>query len=883
MYRLLLWLAFPRRLRRQFGAEMVRLFEEQRDAARNTRQGLLRFWTAAVFDLLAEGTLERLRTVERNGFAFARELKRWRWWMRAILKDIRYAIRLTLRQPGVTIVAVLTLALGIGANSAIFSAVDAVLLQPLPYGEPEGLVKIWEKRPREGVFDNVVAPADFVDWTRMNGAFEAIAAFTQTTLDLTGTGEPVRLSAAAVSTPFFDILRVSPALGRTFRPEEANTGQHRVVVLTHGLWERRFGSNAGIVGQKIVLNDIPHDVVGVLPRSFEFPDRTIELWIPLVFQESAQPLPRANHFLEVFARLKAGVTIERARADMDRVGTELQRLYPDTNRDHGAHVVGLHEDLTGSVRTALLLLLGAVAFVLLIACVNIANLLLARAASRRREMAVRSALGAGRGRLAVQSLTESLVLGLFGGVAGLLVSHWGIAAIRALAPAELPLVGMNRLQLDGRALVFTLVLSLFTGLLFGMLPAWQLAGQNANEALKDGSRTAGNVRRRTRLTLVTSEIALASLLLVGGGLTLRSFQALIRAPAGIRTDGILTALIALPNARYRGDAAVNGAFDEIERRIAALPGVLSVGGTSHLPLTGQDSRTGVAIEGREPTPDAPTRGHVRAVTVDYFRTLGIPLIQGRSFTDADTSDSPFVAIVNETMAARYWPGTSPIGKRFRLGGSQGWREVVGVVRNVKHWGLDRGANPEFYLPQRQMVWQSLNFVIATDLEPSAIASAVREQLRTVDADLPLSNVRTMKEVAARSVASRRAAIVLLATFGVLALILAAAGIYGVMAHLVALRTSEIGVRMTLGARPADVMKLVMLEGMLQAAVGVAIGVSGGVLLMRTFRAVLYGVGPADPLTLGAVALVLCATALAACLLPARRAMKIDPVEALRVA
>jgi predicted permease len=801
--------------------------------------------------------------------------------MRAFVQDVRYALRLLVKQSGVTIVAGVTLALGIGANTAIFSAVDAILLRPLPYSDADRLVKIWEKRPREGVFNNVVAPADFVDWAKMSSAFEAMAAFMAVTVDLTGAGEPVRLFAAGVSPAFFDILRVSPVVGRSFRPEEGSVGRHRVVVLNHGLWERRFGSNPAIVGQKIVLNGVPHDVIGVLPRSFQFPDRTIELWSPLAFDGATEAPPRTNHFLEVYARLRPGVSLERARADMDRVGGGLTRLYPEANRNHGAHVSPLGDDLARPVRTGLLLLLGAVAFVLLIACVNVANLLLARAASRRREMAVRAAVGAGRGRLVGQSLTESLVLALLGGIAGLFVARWAIAVIRTLVPGELPVLGIDRFGLDYRVLLFTLLLSVGTGLLFGILPAFHLASQNVSESLKDGSRTAGGVRRRVGLALVVGEIALASLLLVAAGLTLRSFQTLLRQEAGITTDRVLTALVALPRARYDSDEKLLNTFLEIARRAGTIPGVRSAGATSRLPLGAENSRVGVIIEGREPTPDVPTRAHPRSVTDDYFRTMGMTLVSGRGFTASDRNDSPSVAVVNEMMAHRYWPGASPLGKRVRFTGSQDWREVVGIVRDVRSWGYDVPVNPEMYMPVEQFPASSMYFALATEGNPTTVAGAFREVLRAVDADLPLSNLQTMDQVAARSMTSRRVSMQMLTTFGVLALVLAAAGIYGVMAHLVALRTPEIGVRMTLGARPPDIMKLVIQDGLAQAFVGLGIGITAGVLLMRSFRTLLYGVNPADPLTLVAVVVILAGTAVAACLIPARRAMRIDPVQALR--
>ena len=879
LYRLLL-LAFPRRVRREFGEDMVRMFEAQLRTARVTGNSRLRLWCSAAADAIFYGLAERFGAPSHRPHIDVRRRGRWRSWMDSVRLDLRYAIRLFLAQPGTTFIAVLTLALGIGANTAIFSAVDAVLLRPLPYEEPDRLVMVWEKRQAEGVLENVVSPADYLDWEKMNTVFESIAGVLTLTADLTGSGEPERLVGAGVSPAFFDVLRVKPVEGRFFRQDEIIPGRHRVVVLSNGLWQRRFGGDRSVVGRKLLLNGVPHEVVGVLPSTFEFPDPTIEVWAPLALAGGTNPPSRTLHQLTVYARLKPGVTLDQARTEMDRIGGILSAEYPDSNRTHGAWVTPLDEHLREPIRAGLLLLFASVAFVLLIACVNVANLLLARAASRRREVAVRAALGAGKGRLAGQSLTESVVLGLLGGAAGLLVAYWGIELLRQLAPSDVAVVGLDRMGLDMRILAFCAVLSIGTGLLFGVLPAWQLAHQDVNEALKFGSRTAGGVRRRLRVALVVSEIALASLLLAGAGLTWRSFQTLLRAEPGFTMDGILTSLITLPGARYRGADKLLTTFDNIEQRLKAIPGVVAIGGTSALPLSGMDGRRGVGIEGREPTPDTPTRAHPRSVTPDYFRAIGIQVIAGRAFSSADRSGSPLVVIVNDTMARRYWPGQSAIGRRVALADSE-WREVVGVVRDVRHWGLDRTVNPELYLPQAQMPSSALVFTLRTSVPPQSIAGAVREQLRAVDADLPLSKVRTMEDVAAESVAARSASMRVLAVFGALALILAAAGIYGVMAHLVAIRSNEIGVRMTLGARPADVMRLILREGVIQAAVGLAIGLTGAVLVMRSFRSLLYEVSPADPMTLAVVGVVLLTTALVACALPARRAMKVDPVAALR--
>jgi putative ABC transport system permease protein len=880
LYRLLL-LAFPPRVRREYGVDMERMFEEQRRAARAAGLSSARLWLDACTDAALYGGAERIAAGAEWLRRVVRGAGRWRWWMAAFTRDLRHAMRLLRAQPGVTAVAILTLALGIGANSAIFSAVDAILLRPLPYDEPDRLVMVWEKRASEGVRNNFVAPADYIDWARMNGAFESIAAASAITVDLSRSGEPVRLPAMAVSPSFFDVLRVRAALGRTFAAGEDAPGRHRVVVLDHGFWAERFGADASIVGRPLVLNGVAHDVIGVLPASFEFPDPTIALWAPLPLQGGPTPPSRANHELTVYARLKPAVGLEGARAEMDRVAARLSAEYPQTNRLHGAWVSPLRDEVTSPVRSGLLLLLGAVAFVLLIACVNVANLLLSRAAARRREMAVRAAIGAGRARLLGQTLTESLLLGLLGGIASLGVAYWGIALLRVLRPDGVPVLGLDRIALDGRVLFFSLALSLVTAVVFGLLPAWHLATQDVNEALRDGGRSPVGVRRRLRTALVVSEIALASLLLVAAGLTLRSFRALLQTEPGFAADRVITAMVSLPDSRYRDAERLFFTLDGIEQRFRSVPGVAAVGATSHLPLSGQDSRRGVVVEGYTAPPNTPTRAHPRMVTPGYFRAMGLQILRGRPFTGDDRREGAAVAIVNDTMARRYWPGASPIGRRVAFPGAGGWREVVGIVRDVRHWGVDQPVNPEMYVPIAQMTPGRLTFTLATAGDPAPIVAAVREQLRAVDPELPLSNVRTMTEVAARSMAARRTTMVLLGLFGTLALALAAAGIYGVMAQLVALRTAEIGVRMTLGAPPASVLRLILAEGLLQAAAGLIIGLAGAVLLMRSLGAMLYEVSPADPVTLAGVASLLLATAALACLIPARQAMKVDPIAALR--
>ena len=874
-YRLLL-AAFPRRVRHEFGPDMEQMFADHLASA-GSRGGRGRLWAAALVDAVMYGSAERLNGISAAGSAAARALKRWRWWMHAFRQDVAFAVRLLWKQPGITFIAVLTLALGIGANTAIFSAVNAVLLRPLPYAEPDRIMTLWEKRQAEGVMDNVVSPADLLDWARMNSTFENIAGYTGMSADLTGAGEPVRLVAGAVSPAFFDVFRIHMLLGRTFAPEEGTVGRDRVTILGYPLWRDRFGSNPSVVGQSISLGGEPHEIIGVLPREFDFPDEG-ELWVPLAF--NAQPM-RANHFLLVYGRLKDGVTLEQARADMDRVGALLQTSYPDLNRGHSSHVVPMGEYLKEPLRASLWLLLAAVGFVLLIACVNVANLLLARAATRTREIAVRAAIGAGRARLMAQMLVESVVLALVGGCAGLLVAWWAIRVLRALAPEGIRVVGLDHLALEPRVLLFTLVLSILTGIVFGVLPASNIASQDINANLREGGRSPAGLRRRLRLALVVSEVALASLLLVAAGLTVRSFQTILRADPGFVSDGVLTFNLPLPTARYREAEGQLRLFRQVEERIAALPGVEVAGSTTHLPLGGSDSRRGVGIEGREPTPDTPTRAHVRAITPNYLRAMRMTLREGRPLSSEDTEKSPFVLLVNETMARRYWPNQSPVGRRLQLGGESEWRTVVGVVADVKFWGLTAAVNPEMYLPEGQYPMPFRSFVLRTSADPATLASAVREQIRQVDPNLPLAKLRTMKEITADSVGSQRSGMWLLACFGALALTLAAAGIYGVMSHMVTSMRSEIGIRMTLGARPASVMQLVLKEGLGEAAAGLALGIAGGVLVMRSFRTMLFEVQPADPLTIVAVAVLLLATAAIACTVPARRAMKVDPVEALR--
>ncbi len=797
--------------------------------------------------------------------------------------DLRYAFRLLLKQPAVTGMMLLTLGLGIGANTAVFSVIHAVLLRALPYPEPDQLAMVYEKRAAEGVMNNSVSPADYLDWARLNQSFSSIASYNEGTADLTGAGEPVQLARGSVTAAFFDVLGVRAAHGRTFAPGEDTLGRHRVAVLGHAIWQQRFGGDPSVVGKSIMLNGVPHDVIGVLPQDFESPTAPMDLWVPMPLQTDAEPPPRASHFLSVYARMKPGVRLEAARSEMDTIGKQLEAQYPNESRGHGAHVVALRDEIVGPVRRGLIVLATAVTFVLLIACTNVANLLLARSASRRRELAIRAAVGAARSRLLRQSLTESVVLALASGVLGLGVAYLLLQLLVAQTPPALRGVGLDRAALDLTVLGFTLAVCVLTGVVAGLLPAWLVSREDPNQPLRETGRAPASLRKSIRLSLVVAEVSLTSLLLVGAGLLLRSFERVLSQPAGIETDNRLTATVTMPRTRYPDADALRRGRVEIETRLRSMPGVDGVGATPFLPLTPQDARGGVTIEGyQRGETDPPTRAHLRNVTPGYFDAIGIRLAQGRSFTDRDTATAPPIVVINETMAHRYWPAQSPLGRRVRFNGdNEAWREVVGVIKDVRHWGLDRDVNPEMYLPFEQQPSPTLTFVVHAGIPPTALIPEITRLVHEVDANLPLGATRTMDEVAARSVAARQWSALLLGLFALLALALAGVGIYGVMAQLVSTRTGEIGIRLTLGARPGEVLRQIVGEGVLYTLAGVSLGLAVSLAAMRGLQALLFEVRPTDPLTLGLVAITLVLVAAAACLGPALRAMRIDPVQALR--
>jgi putative ABC transport system permease protein len=818
-----------------------------------------------------------------------------------IWQDARYAVRGFLKSPGFTAVALIALTLGVGANTAIFSVVDAVLLRPLPFADAERLAAIWQTHPfgKKLGYDHLpVAPADFDAWRHASDAFEGLTALAGGNWNVTGAGEPERISGARVSTNMLALLRVRPALGRDFTPEEETFGKNRVVILSHGFWQRRFGGDPSVVGKQITLDGNSFQIVGVMPKGFSFPrgmgidpalglDDDLALWTPLALPPD-QAISRGNHFMAAVGRLKPGATPAQGLAQLEAVERRLaEKTSSIEGKDWGVTVGSLHEQVVGKSRRAILLLLGAVGFVLLISCANVANLLLARATARHKEIAIRTALGAGRRRIVRQLLTESLLLALVGGTLGALVAMWGVDVLAAVSAGNVPRAA--EVGVDARVLVFTLGVSLLTGVVFGLAPALTASRPDLNESLKEGSRGGGASsprRQRVRSALVVSEVALALVLLVGAGLLIKSFARLQNVNPGFDYKNVLTATMFLPDARYTEEAKRARFYEQVIERVKTLPGVESVGGTSQLPLGGSEEIDGLTIEGRPRAENADTimTAAFRVVSPDYFKTLRIPLLRGRYFSDEDAADSQGVMIVDETFARRYFPGEDPVGKRVDEQGSltpKGYMTVVGVVASVRHTSLDAEPKPTMYVSSRQSPWHTMVIAVRGKVAPTALAAALRREVAAVDADQPLADVRTFEEVFARAVAPQRFNSTLLALFAALAMILAAVGIYGVIAYTVSQRAHEMGVRIALGARTADILRLVVGQAMAMTLVGVCLGLAASLALTRTMSGLLFEVSASDPTVFASVALLLSAVALAASVVPARRATKVDPVVALR--
>ena len=806
--------------------------------------------------------------------------------MNTLWQDLRYGFRMLVKKPGFTVAAILALALGIGANTAIFSVVNTVLLSPLPYSNPDQLVWIWETNPSSGIKTEPASLPNYNDWRKQNQSFQDIAAFANTTLTFTGEGEPERIPSAVVSSNFFKVLGVEPVLGRNFAAEENEPGKHRVVILSQSLWQRRFGANPNIVGQPITLNGNPYTVIGVLPAGFKNPTpnqtKSTELWSPHAF--NFDQAGRRSDYLSVVARLKTGVTLQQAQAEMNTITARLSQQYPDSNTGWGTTVLSLHERMIGDVRAALWLLMGVVGFLLLIACANVANLLLARATSRQQEIAIRRALGADRSRLVRQFLTESVLLALLSGVLGSFIAMWGIEVLMALSPGNIP--RLNEIALNWQVLLFTLFISLVTGVIFGLLPALHATNPNLTESLKEGGRSSTEGVRGTRLrnSLVVSEIAIALVLLIGAGLMIKSFIRLQKVDPGFHPERILTSDVALPLARYKEDAQVTGFYSQYLGRIASLPRVESVAAISTLPLSGGGDVVSFEVEGRQISlPGQSVDAEYRVITPAYFSTMGIPLVKGESFTERHTADVPGAMIVNETFARRYFPGEDAIGKRINLGDpkSDPWRTIIGIVKDVRHEGLDTDPYPQMYSPLAQFPRRAMTMVARTSDDPLSLVPAIRSELSALDRDQPLYNVRTMEQVLSASIARQRFNMLLIAIFATVGLVLASVGIYGVISYSVTQRTHEIGIRMALGAQTGDILKMVVGQGMILVVVGVGVGLGAAFMLTRLMSSLLFGVTTTDPLTFGGVSLVLSMVALLACLIPARKATKVDPMVALR--
>lgn len=799
--------------------------------------------------------------------------------MQTLFQDLRYAGRMLVKTPGFTAIAILTLALGIGANSAIFSVVNAVLLRPLMYRDSEKLIRLYEGLPQGGT--GSVSVPNLKDWREQNTVFSEITAYQFGNFNLSIQDQPERIVGANVSSEFFDVLGTRAQLGRTFQKGEDQPGSNRVVVLSDALWRRNFGADANLVGKDISIGGENFSVIGIMPPQFKF--FASQMWVPLVFTEK-QLASRGSHAFNVLGRLKPERTLDQAKEEMATIARRLEQQYPDQQKNRTIKLVPLQEDNVRLIRPALFLLLAAVGLVLLIACTNVANLLLARAASRRSEIAIRAALGAKRGRLVRQFLTESVLLSFLGGLCGLLLAKWGTDVLVSMATGYLPV--MTEISLDWRVMGFTLALSLLTGMIFGMAPAMHISKTDLQDAIKDGGSRGGSSRGSwLRGFLVVAEVAAALILLVGAGLLLKSFLHLLQVNPGFRTENVLTMRISLPDGKYKSADAMAGFYRQLLERVAPLPGIEASGVINLLPVLQAGYNGEFQIVGQEPDPSGkPPLVEIRTVSPDYFRALGVPLVSGRTFNARDQQGSEPVAIVNETFARRLIPNQDPLGKYIKDDQEPGIK-IVGVVGDVKQFGLIAPTIPELYTPYTQPpgpgTTQTMTLVVRTSGDPEALGPVLRKEVLSVDPAQPVYEVQTMQTVIGKAVSYQRLNMQLLGIFATLAMILAVIGIYSVMSYQVSQHTHEIGIRMALGAQPWHVLRLILREGLTLTLIGVVLGVAGAFALTRLLASLLFGVRASDPLTYVMVSLLLIFVALLACILPARRATKVDPLIALR--
>jgi putative ABC transport system permease protein len=807
-----------------------------------------------------------------------------RIFMNSFAMNVRYGLRLVRRNPAFASITVIVLALGIAGVAIIFSIVSAVVIRPLPYNEPERLAAMWET---EGANPQApISPDDFIDLKSQSEKFADMAAFSIQGLSLTGLEQPIRVNGSIVSPNFFQVFGVSPIFGRAFTPDDISAGGARQAVISAGLWKRLWGGSESVIGTQVTLNDQPFTITGVMPNNFDF-TRLVEVWLSpqLAFPEPpVRYTPgrslRNLRYLRVVGRLKPGVEFRGAQAEMDAISSRLAEQYPDTNKNIGVHIVPLYQEVVGNVKTSLLLLFGAMVLVLLIACTNVANLLLGRALAREKEFSIRLAMGAGRGQILQQLVTESMLLSLIAGAVGIGLAYLGVKSLPALLPADFPTI--NEIEMNGPVLAVTLAVSVLTGLLFGLAPAIQLFKSDLTNSLKAATRSAtgGRTQRRFQNALIISEVALSLVLLVGAGLMLKSFYNIQKIDLGFNPEDVLTMQISLPRSRYSEPKKVIAFYEQVLEQMETIPGIAKVGATNRLSMTGTGVSGSFAIEGRPASPDEKPNAGWRMVSTDYFAVMGIPLKKGRMFSRDDVS-GPRVALINETAASRYWPNEDPVGRRISLDGGDNWVEIIGVAGDVRGATLYAGPTAELYLPFFQTPWN--NMVIVAKLNPGAPspAASLREKVLAVDKNQPVDNIRPLQQIVGEAMSQPRFNLMLISIFTFTALALAAVGLYGVIIASIAHRNREIGIRMAMGAKPADVFKMVLKQGLMLVAFGTIVGLVLAFALNRTIASLLFNVGTRDPIIYGAAALFLCMVAFVANAIPAYRASRINPMIAIR--